>query len=127
MLVPVNLWDLAIERELTSAAIRQICRERGIQPTEADVVRARDNIFRAIVSGHRASWLINACLITSYVGAPVVLSAAMAAWVSHITRRIVQRHLSCHGGLDTLSESVARANLLHLLRWSGPSRFAVTT
>lgn len=127
MLVPVNLWDLALERELTSAALRGVCIERGIRPVEADVVRARDNILRAIVRGHSASWLFNACFITSYLGAPVVLNAAMTAWVSHVTRRIAQRHLSCHAGLDTLSESAARADLLELLRWPRLPRTVVPT
>ena len=116
MLVPVNLWDLALERELTSAAIRQVCREHGVQPLECEVVRARANIFGALVRGHWASLFIKTVFITSYLGAPVALSAAMAAWVSHLTRRIVQRHLAQQPRLDTLTEEQARAHLLDILR-----------
>lgn len=120
MLMPVNLWDVAIERELAQVAIRRACREHGVQPRDGEVARCNDRILRALVRGHRASWLINAAFVASYLGGPLALNAGMAAWLSHLTRRIVQRHLQRHGGIETLTEDLARAHLLDLLPWPGP-------
>jgi len=108
MFIPVKLWDLAVERELSQQAIRQVCQSRGYRPTHGEVAACSSAIFHALTRGYRASWVVNAVAIAGYVGAPAALSAVLATLTSQLTQRVVDTHLQDHSGLAGLDEQNAR-------------------
>jgi hypothetical protein len=116
MCVPVPLWDLALERELAQTAIRKACREAGVPADEGDVAACHNAIFKALTSGHKPAWLLNGTFVAGYLAGAVLVPALVAASTSWVVTRIVEQHLRQHGSLAGLTEDVARASFLSLLR-----------
>lgn len=115
MFIPVQLWDLAAERELSSQAIRNACLKRGYSPTPGEVAACNSAIVLALTRGHRASWAINAVSLAGYLGGPAVFSAAVVALISYLTQRIVDDHVRDHASLAGFDEHQARHLItLHL-------------
>ena len=115
MLIPIKFWDLALERELSQAAIRRVCQARGMAPSEGAVATCSSRIFRALTRGYRGSWAVNAALVGSYFGGPLLLNGLLAAGGSHLTQRIVEIHLDHHPSLETLTEAEVRRVLRAML------------
>lgn len=115
MLIPIKFWDLALERELSQAAIRRVCQARGMAPSAGAVSTCSSRIFRALTRGYRGSWAVNAALVGSYFGGPLLLNGLLAAGGSHLTQRIVEMHLDHHPSLETLTEAEVRRALRAML------------
>jgi len=115
MLVPVKLWDAALELELGLAAIRRVCHERGVQASPGSVAACNQRFFSAISRGYKGSRLLFSALLTSYAVGPPLVNGLLAAGLSYLTRRIVDEHLQENDTLDTLTENRIRQRLAALV------------